>query len=169
LVDDCGSVTDQTGANPVQGLQVELLDALGRHKAHGRALHCLGYRFRISEVVLMALEERLHELPRDQLCVMAQRQKLPAKVVGPDASLHPNQAWRHVRQPDLYLTAREFLSQNDLAALIQANNVESVLANVDANRGDSLFCCMCAHQIVPSASNRPLSGATLRSTAGPSH
>jgi hypothetical protein len=169
LVDDGRSVTDQTGANPMQGLQVKLLDALGGYKAHGRALHRLGYRFRIPEVVLMALDERLHELRRDKLRVMAQRQELPAEMMGSDASLHPDQAWRHVRQPDLYLAARVFLSQNDLAAPIHADQVERVLANVDANRGDTLLCCMCVHRMAPSASNHPRLRASLRSTAAPSH
>src|SRR6266446_2047943 len=139
----------------MQGLQVELLDALGGYKAHGRAPHRLGYRFRVPEVVLMALDERLHVLRRHQLRVMAQRQELAAEMMGPDTSLHPDQARRHVREAGLDLAAREFLSQNDLAALIQANKVEGVLANVDADRGDSLLRCIRAHRMAPCASNRP--------------
>jgi hypothetical protein len=53
-----------------------------------------------------------------------------------NTSLHPDQAWRHVRQPCLDLAARPLLPQHDRAALIEAHDVKRVLADIDAHRGD---------------------------------
>jgi hypothetical protein len=50
-----GSLTDQPLAHPVQRLHIELVGGLRGGKFHGRALHCLGNRFGIAEVVLLAL------------------------------------------------------------------------------------------------------------------
>jgi len=42
LVDDGGALADQAGTNPMQCLQVELVDTLGGDKAHGGTLYGLG-------------------------------------------------------------------------------------------------------------------------------
>jgi hypothetical protein len=62
LVDNRGALADETGAHPVQGLQVELFGRLGGDKAHGCALDGLGDGFGVAEVVLVALGERFHSL-----------------------------------------------------------------------------------------------------------
>ena len=59
----------------MKSLQVELLDCLGGHKAHGGTLHGFGNGFGVAEVVLVALAEGLHELGRDQLHVVAEGQQ----------------------------------------------------------------------------------------------
>jgi hypothetical protein len=51
----------------------------------------------------------------------------------PDARLHADEARCHVGEPSLDLTARQLLAQNDGALLVQADEVERVLANVDAD------------------------------------
>ena len=61
---------------------------------HGRTPHCLGYGFGVAKVVPLALEKRLHELPRHQLHVLAEGQKLLAQMVAADASPDANQAQR---------------------------------------------------------------------------
>ena len=55
LIDDAGPLTDQALADAVQGLQVKLVGGLGCNELHGRALHRLGDRLRIAEVVLLSL------------------------------------------------------------------------------------------------------------------
>src|SRR5260370_28149712 len=55
LIDDAGTLTDQSLAHAVQRLQVELVGGLGRDKLHGRALDSLGDGFRITEVRLLSL------------------------------------------------------------------------------------------------------------------
>jgi hypothetical protein len=47
-----GPLADQACANPMQRLQVELVNTLSRHEAHGGTLHRLGHGFGIAEVVL---------------------------------------------------------------------------------------------------------------------
>jgi hypothetical protein len=61
-------------------------------------LHRLGYGFGVAEVVLLALEEGLHELPRHQLHVVAKGEELTAQMMGADAGLHANQTRHHVRE-----------------------------------------------------------------------
>src|SRR3954447_26412104 len=60
LIDDGGALADQARTNPMQRLQIELVDTLGGHESHGGTLHRLGYGFGVAEVVLLALEEGLH-------------------------------------------------------------------------------------------------------------
>jgi hypothetical protein len=48
LIDDAGALTDQSVADAVQCLKVELIGGLGRDELHGRALDRLGDGFRIS-------------------------------------------------------------------------------------------------------------------------
>jgi hypothetical protein len=58
LIDDAGALADQPLAHPVERLQVELLGGLRRNELHRWALHHLGDRLRIAEVVLLG-----HPLP----------------------------------------------------------------------------------------------------------
>lgn len=73
----------------MQRLDVELVDRLDRHKAHGRPLHGLGDRLGVAEVVLLALHERLHELRRDDLHLVPQARERAAEMVGADARPMP--------------------------------------------------------------------------------
>src|SRR5215467_11491002 len=59
--------------------------------------------------------------------------------MGADTGLHANQAGREVGKPGFELAARELLAQNDGAALVEADEVEGVLADVDAEDGDGVF------------------------------
>ena len=54
-----------------------------------------------------------------------------------DAGLHPDQATRHGGKPCSHLAARPFLAQHDRATSIEAHDVERVLANINADHGDS--------------------------------
>jgi hypothetical protein len=84
-------------------------------------LHCLGHGFGVAEVMLLALEEGLHELRRHQLhvmAVMAESKELPAQMVGADACFHANQARRHVRKPSRNLASGQLLAQRNRPALV---------------------------------------------------
>src|SRR5215467_5674150 len=59
--------------------------------------------------------------------------------MGADTGLHANQAGREVGKPGFELAARELLAQNDGAALVEADEMECVLADVDAEDGDGVF------------------------------
>ena len=56
LIDDTGTLADQTPSHPVQRLQVQLIGGLRGHELHRRALHRLGDRLRVAEVVLLPFE-----------------------------------------------------------------------------------------------------------------
>jgi hypothetical protein len=84
----------------------------------------------------MALEERLHVLGRDQAYVMTQGLKLAADMVSPGTGFHADQARREVGQPLRELRAGDLDPQHDGAALILTDQVEAVLAQIDAQRGN---------------------------------
>ena len=110
LVDHRRALADQPAAHAVQSLQLELLAALERDEAHGRPLHGLGDRFGIAIVVLVALQERLHVLRRDQADLMAEGGEAPADMVRAGASLQADQAGRQIGQALLEPAARQLLA-----------------------------------------------------------
>jgi hypothetical protein len=57
----------QTGAHPVYGLDILLLDGFNCDKTHARPAHRFTDRFGIVRVVLIALDVGLNELRSDQL------------------------------------------------------------------------------------------------------
>ncbi len=73
LIDHACALTHQAAARPVQRLQVELLDGLGRHEPHRRTLHRLGNRLGVTEIVLLAFQIRLHIKRRHQPRLVAER------------------------------------------------------------------------------------------------
>jgi hypothetical protein len=87
-------------------------------------------------VSLMPLEEGLHILGRDQAYVMAKRLELAGDVVGSGTGLHADQAGWEVGQPLRELGAGELDPQHDGAALILADQMEAVLAQIDAQGGN---------------------------------
>src|SRR5262249_44916895 len=62
--------------------------------------------------------------------------ELATEMMRPDASLHPNQAGRHVGQPRFYLATRPPLPQDNGSALIEAYDMERVLPDIDAHYAD---------------------------------
>src|SRR6516165_7881216 len=83
-----------------------------------------------------------------------------------DASLHANQARLQVSEPRFHLAARPLLPQHNAAAPILADEVERVLADIDADYGDfaieflghgMLLCLRC-----PLPSNLCAGGAGAR-------
>ena len=64
---------------------------------------------------------------------MAECFKLAADMMSPRAGLQTDEAARNSRQPTLDLAARELDPEDDRAALIEADEVEDVLANIEAD------------------------------------
>lgn len=67
---------------------------------------------------------------------MAERLELAAQMMRTDASFHADQTGRNVRKPFPNLAARPLLAQDDRTSPIEADDVERVLANVDADHGN---------------------------------
>src|SRR5450631_2880877 len=59
-----------------------------------------------------------------------------------DASFHADQATRYIGEPRFHLATRPLLPQHDGAARIVAHDVERVLADIDADRGDRGIGCL---------------------------
>jgi hypothetical protein len=59
-------------------------------------------------------------------------------MMRPNASLHPDQARRHVGKARFHLATRPLLTQRDCTAFIKTNDMERVLADIDADYGKSL-------------------------------
>src|SRR6516164_3968280 len=72
LIDDAGTLADQALADAVQSLQVKLVGGLGRNELHGGALHRLGDRLSIAEVVLLSLAIRPHVFGWHQSGIVAE-------------------------------------------------------------------------------------------------
>src|SRR6266436_6245813 len=136
LIDDTGTLADQTLTHPVQRLQVQLIGALRGHELHRRALDRLGDRLRVAEVVLLSLRVGADVLRRHQPGIVAQQPKPAAEMMGTDTGLHADQAGRHVGKLSFHLAARPLLPQHDCATPIEADDVERVLADIDTDCGD---------------------------------
>ena len=80
----------------MESLQVELVVGLDRNEAHVLPVDSFGDRFRIEEVVLVGLHERLYELGWNQLHVMALFSQGAAEKVSTRTCLHPDQGSLHV-------------------------------------------------------------------------
>jgi hypothetical protein len=68
----------------------------------------------------------------DLIHIVAKGQQLSTEMMGSDTGLHADQAGWHVGETLLDLSPRELLAQDHGPAGIQADQVEAVLANVDA-------------------------------------
>src|SRR5215467_472313 len=118
----------------MQRQQIALLRGLDRNKVHSRSLHRLGDGLRIAEVVLVAFEKRLDVLSWDQANVMAEWDNLARDVMRATAGLQADEAGRQVDKPADKLVAGYLDAHCDSAALIEPDEVEGVLADVEANR-----------------------------------
>jgi hypothetical protein len=149
LIDDCRALPDASAPHPVQGLQIKLLGRLQRHRTHGWTLRRLGDGLGIAVVVLVAFEERLDILGRQQVNVMAESGELTPDVMGSGTGLHPDQTDRQVRQALQQLSTSDLAAQHDAAACIHADQVEDVLAQIDPDGGDALTGAVVGHGTAP--------------------
>jgi hypothetical protein len=136
LVDDAGTLADQTLAHAVQRLQVQLVGRFGGDELHGRALDCFGDCFSVAEIVLLPFAIWFDVLRWHEPCVVAKRMQPAAEVMGSDAGLHADQARRQVRESSSNLAARPSLAHDDGTTLIQADDVKRILADIDAHGGN---------------------------------
>ena len=69
---------------------------------------------------------------------MSQCPDLPGNVVRAAAGFQADKATRYIDKSALELATRYFDPQHDGATLIETDEVERVLADVDADRGDRI-------------------------------
>jgi len=96
-----------------------------------------------ASVIASALRKRFlplrigaNVLRRHQSGILAQCLKFATEMMCADAGFHADQARRHIGEPRFHLATRPLLPQHDGAARIVAHDVERVLADIDADRGD---------------------------------
>src|SRR5258708_15406132 len=82
-----------------------------------------------------------HVPRRHQPRIVPQRVKLATEMMSTDAGVQADQARWHVGKPYLHSVARPLLTQHNCAAIVQANNVERVLTDIDADYGNRSLCC----------------------------
>jgi hypothetical protein len=121
LIDHGRPLADQTRSHAVQCPQVQLIISLYRNEACRWSLYRFRDRVGIPEVVLMTLTERLGIGRRALPHIMTERQQLARQIVRGHASLDPDQARRHIREPGPNPIPSNLLAQNDRPPLIQAN------------------------------------------------
>jgi hypothetical protein len=84
----------------------------------------------------VSFKEGLHILCRDEANVVTKGFEPAADMMRARTGLHPDQTARNVGQAPIELPSRRLQLQYDVAALIEADQMEDVLADIDANRGD---------------------------------
>jgi hypothetical protein len=107
-----------------------------RHELHRWTLHRLGDCLGIAEVILLPLRVRANILRRHQPSIVAQCPKFATEMMCANAGFHPDQARWHIGKAGLDLATRPFLTQHNRATLIVADNMERVLADIDADHDD---------------------------------
>src|ERR1700694_4576879 len=76
--------------------------------------------------------------------MVAKPLKPAAEMMRADAGLHAHQTRRrHIGKPRFRLAARPFLPQHDGTVLIESNDVERILADIDADEGDRILKSFC--------------------------
>jgi hypothetical protein len=103
-------------------------------------LYGFGNRLGIAVVVFVAFEEWLHVLRRDQTNIVSKRGELTGDVMRSRTRFHADQAARNVGKPALKLSARAFQLPNNCPALIEADEMKAILAEIDADRADCSWC-----------------------------
>ena len=107
-----------------------------------RKLHlCLlkspfGNRLGVAEIALLTTRVGTHVLRRHQPRIMAKQSQLAAEMMRADTGLHADQAGWHVGKTRFHLATRPLLPQRNCPAPIQPDDVERVLADIDADHGD---------------------------------
>jgi hypothetical protein len=127
VIDHDRATRDETRAEPVDRLQIQLLHRLEWHEPPGRPLNRLANRFGIQEVILLGLHEWLHVLRRNQSHVVSLRDQNPPEVVRAAAGFHPHETGRQVRQRSNQLGARALSPNDNPAARIKADEMKLFL------------------------------------------
>jgi hypothetical protein len=73
---------------------------------------------------------------------MTERNQLAGHIMRRRAGLNTNQALRHIRKPCCDPAARDLLAQNNRPIVIQTDQMQDVLACIDANGVSDCSGCL---------------------------
>src|ERR1700741_5210933 len=133
LVDHRGAAHDPTFAYSVQRLQVELVIALDRHKAHRGTGYSFGNGFGIDVVLLIRLHVWLHILCRHQAHVMPLFAQSTTEKMRSSTSLHADQACAKVRCEAQQLSPRALFANYNFTSCVHTHQVKDRLPQIDTN------------------------------------
>src|SRR6201987_5778746 len=133
LVDHRGAAHHPPFADSVQRLQVQLIVALDRHKAHRGTGYRFGDGFGIDVVILVGLHVRLHILCRHQAHLMPLFPQSAPEKMRSSAGLHADQALTKVRCEAQQLRPRALLANHDSTPCIDTYKVKDRLSQTDTD------------------------------------
>jgi hypothetical protein len=111
-----------------------------------RLVACMACRLQEERVSVLTLAKsqspltsswHLHVLGRDEAHVMAESCELTPNMMGAGTGFHADQAGWDVRQSLSELGPGQLDPQHDGAAFVLTDKMEAVLAQIDAQRGDT--------------------------------
>src|SRR5262245_9680169 len=101
-------------------------------------LHGLGNCLSIAIIVLVALEEWLHVLSRDEANIMLECPDLSRDVMRASAGFQADEATGHVGETPRELAACYLAARHDRAPLVETDKTKRVLTDVDDDGGDRI-------------------------------
>jgi hypothetical protein len=154
-------------AYSMAGLEVDLIDSVDRHEAHGGARQRLGDGFGIDGVVLVRLDVRFDELRWNDSDVLAEGGELARYPVSARAGFHTDTRCRSGGKELNESFAGELCSLDGLASGIEPDHVKNRFSQADTV-GHGAFRLVpydvAPHRVETSAS--PVSGAGIPIRAG---
>src|ERR1700751_2552016 len=133
LVDHRGAAHHPPFADSVQRLQVQLIVALDRHKAHRGTGYSFGNGFGIDVVVLVGLHVWLDILCRHQAHVMPLFPQSAAQKMRSSAGLHADQALAQVRCKAQQLRPRALPANHNFTPCVDTYKVKYSLSQIDTD------------------------------------
>jgi hypothetical protein len=152
LVDQTRPARDELIADAVERLQVDLFGGANLREAHRRPGHGFGDGFGVDGVVLLRLHVGLHELGGDDAGPVTHRLQLARQPLRAGARFHADQGARRALEERQQRLLPQLHALDHRAALVEADDVEHVLAEINAedsgvpgrisNHSQSLLLCL---------------------------
>ena len=142
-IDQGRSLPDQEIAGSVQHEGALLLRALDRDEAHRRPRDGLADRRRVRGIILLSAQIGFDIGGRDQADLMAESHERARPMMSRRAGLQSDQARGKGFEETWNLAAPQRLAQDDLSTPVHAVELEDVLCDIKADRGNL------RHDVVP--------------------
>lgn len=117
----------------MEGLQVQLSLRLLSNKVQVRAQRCFSNGFGIVVIVLLPFHERLAVLSRDDPRFKAELAQRSTDKMGTQTGLHPNDARGQILKSADKSQTLDLASENNLAVAVKTNEMQNILANINAD------------------------------------
>src|SRR5450755_1255086 len=136
LVDDGRSLVDQQLAQPMQCLDILLLDGLDRHEAHRWPARSFNNRLGVVAIVLVGLHERRNVLRADESYVDAVPPQSASPVMGRAAGFHHDELRTQSSDRFEQRRAADLGAMDDNAGPRRAVQLEYTFGQIDSENVD---------------------------------